>query len=94
MSKLFDGAVDTYFIWIFEKAPNKDAIDRTYVYNETYWYPFQGKVGTLDYKLGTYSYFEQYQTEHQIGLQWLSLDSKTLSFLQAFTEQAGKPKLF
>ena len=32
--------------------------------------------------------------DYQIGLQWLSLDSKTLSFLQAFTEQAGKPKLF
>jgi len=66
---LFDGAVDTYVIWIFQKTPAKDAWDKTYVYNETYWYPFQGKAGDLDYKAGTYSYFEQAQAEHTIGLQ-------------------------
>ncbi len=33
--------------------------------------------------------------DYQIGMQWLSLDSKTLSLLQAFTENANKPaKLF
>lgn len=31
---------------------------------------------------------------YQIGVQWLSLDSKTLSALQAFTEHSTRPKMF
>ena len=30
--------------------------------------------------------------DYQIGVQWLSLDSKVLSLLQAFTEHATKPR--
>lgn len=68
-ASLFDGSVDTTFTWIFAKKTDKASIDRSYLYNETYWYALQGKKADVDYKFGTYSYFEQLSDENQFGLQ-------------------------